>query len=125
MFHRLGLAGQGRFVDHGRRERVNTTVHRDDLAGLDQEQITDDDVGDGYVCCAVACQSVSDARSTIEQETQLAPRSASRPRFERATAGQHHSDHGAGERLTDDQRPCEGEQRDDVDPEAMGRGAPR
>ena len=107
------LPRQSGFVQHGRAEEP--PVHRDDPSRAHQQPVTGDDVVHRDLDDAALDAAPGRARGPLDQQAQLAPRPRGRPGLQQSPAGEHHRDHGAGERLADREGAGQGEHRDDVD----------
>ena len=112
--HRQRLAGQRRLVDDGL-VTLHETVHRHDLAGSHEDDISLHYLVDRHLLERVITADEGAAGRALDEGGQLASRTPVRDRLERVTAGEHESDDRAGEILAQRQRTGHRDERDRVD----------
>ena len=118
---RQRLAGDRAVVDD-RRARVNGAVHRDHLAWLHEQQVTDGDLIQRRIRELGPDVSVRGLRRATQQQVQIPFSPTGRPRLEAAPGRQHHRDHGAGEVLAHHECAEQREQGDGIDAESSVTG---
>ena len=111
---RQRLAGDRAVVDD-RDACMNGAVHRDHLARLHEQQVTDGHLIQRRIRELGPDVSVSDLRRTTQQHVQIPFSPTRRPRLEAAPSRQHHRDHGAREVLAHHECAEQREQGDGID----------
>ncbi len=117
------LAGEGRLVD-GRHAVRHLPIHRDQIAGPQEQQVTDPDLVDGNLSYVVARDAATHRGRTREQRLERLRRAAHRVPLQRFPARLHQHDHDAGEVLAHGERGHDGEHGHDVGREAAAQHAP-
>ena len=111
--HRQWFTGECRLVQGSGGEEP--PVHRDDLPCAHEEAVTEDDLVDRDLDDPTFDPEPGSAGCTLDQKAQLATCARGRARFQDLPAGEHHGDHGAGERLVDREGAGQCQHRDHVD----------
>ena len=117
--HQTGFAGERGFVEDGG-AADDEPVDRHDFAGPDRQQVTDRDGLDRHRLERVSRVPLDVPRRASEQGGQLAVRATLRVALERLAGRQHHGDDRGGEAFAEEQRPDDGQDRDEVDAELAG-----
>ena len=118
--HQAGLAGERGFVEDGRIPDDHP-VDGHHFAGADREQVTGyDGLDRGRVEPAIVI-SLDVPRCPSEQRRQFAVRAALRVALQRLAGREHDGDDRRGERLAEQKRADDGQDRDEIDAELAAR----
>ena len=118
--HQPGLAGEGGLVEHGRAPDDHA-IDRHDLAGADRKEVAGDDGLDRGRLEPAIDVSLDVARRPSEEGGQFAVGATLRIALQRLAGRQHDADDRGGERLAEQERPDDRQDRDEVDAELAVR----
>ncbi len=108
-----GLTGERGFIEYGG-ARGQHAVHRDDVAGRDEQQVTGRDLIQRHGLERSVPVAPPGPRRPLQQGAQVLPGAVGRPGLQGASAGQHDADHRRGQQFVHRYRAGQREQRDHV-----------